>query len=118
MVISHDDADDLLQEVFIKIFKNIDKFREDAQLYTWIYKIATNECLAFLKRKRRAFFLPIVDIQEQLSNQLDNSPISGDEIQLKLQKFLMTKVAAIQPAFQFLERTFLLLMVIHSKKQL
>lgn len=90
MVISHDDADDLLQEVFIKIFKNIDKFREDAQLYTWIYKIATNECLAFLKRKRRAFFLPIVDIQEQLSNQLDNSPISGDEIQLKLQKALLT----------------------------
>ena len=58
MVIDHDDADDLVQEVFIKIWKNLDKFREEAKLYTWIYRIASNECLNFLKKKRNRFFLP------------------------------------------------------------
>ena len=48
MVIDHDDADDLTQEVFIKVWKNLENFRQDAQLYTWLYRIATNECLNFL----------------------------------------------------------------------
>ena len=51
MVIDHDDADDLVQEIFIKIWKNLDKFREESKLYTWIYTIASNECLNFLKKK-------------------------------------------------------------------
>lgn len=90
MVIDHDDADDVTQEVFIKIHKSISGFREDAQLYTWIYRIATNECLTFLQRKKRRFFLPIGDVESELSTKLDNSPhISGDEIQLKLQKALL-----------------------------
>ena len=53
MVIDHDDADDITQEVFIKVHKSIDTFREDSQLYTWIYRIATNEALTFLNKKRR-----------------------------------------------------------------
>ena len=90
MVIDHDDADDLTQEVFIKIHKNIEGFREDAQLFTWIYRIATNECLSFLQRKKRRFFLPIGDVESELSDKLDRSShISGDEIQLKLQKALL-----------------------------
>jgi len=90
MVIDHDDADDVTQEVFIKVHKNIDGFREDAQLYTWIYRIATNECLSFLQRKKRRFFLPIGDVEGELSRTLDtSSQISGDEIQLKLQKALL-----------------------------
>ena len=90
MVIDHDDADDVTQEVFIKIHKNIAGFREDAQLYTWIYRIATNECLTFLQRKKRRFFLPIGDVEGELSAKLDTSPhVSGDEIQLKLQKALL-----------------------------
>jgi len=60
MVIDHDDADDLVQEVFIKVWKGIDKFREDASLFTWIYRIATNECLTFLTKKKRRFFLPLL----------------------------------------------------------
>lgn len=47
MVIDHDEADDIVQDTFIKVWKNLDKFREDSSLYTWIYKIATNECLNF-----------------------------------------------------------------------
>jgi RNA polymerase sigma-70 factor (ECF subfamily) len=90
MVIDHDDADDITQEVFIKIHKAIDTFREDSQLFTWIYRIATNECLNFLNKKRRRFFLPIEDIGAQLSAKIDTSDmISGDEIQKKLQKALL-----------------------------
>ena len=91
MVIDHDDSNDLVQEIFVKVWKNIDKFRADAQLFTWIYRIATNECLSFLKKKRRRYFLPIVDVEGELDNKLESSPhISGDEIQMKLQKALLT----------------------------
>src|SRR5688572_23861747 len=91
MVIDHDDADDLTQEVFIKIHKSIGGFREDAQLYTWIYRIATNECLTFLQKKKKRFFLPIGDVAKELLSKLDSAPyISGEEIQLKLQRALLT----------------------------
>jgi RNA polymerase sigma factor (sigma-70 family) len=90
MVIDHDDADDLTQEVFIKIHKYIDGFREDSQLFTWIYRIATNECLSFLNKKKRRFFLPIEDITEQLTSKIDSSPdMDGDEIQKTLQKAIL-----------------------------
>ncbi len=90
MVIDHDDADDVTQEIFIKIHRYIQNFREDAQLFTWIYRIATNECLTFLQRKKRRFFLPIVDLESELAQKIDTSPhISGDEIQRKLQKALL-----------------------------
>lgn len=90
MVIDHDDADDLTQEVFIKVWKNIDRFREDAKLYTWVYRIATNESLSFLTKKKRRFFLPINDVEAELAHKVDiNATISGDEIQLKLQKALL-----------------------------
>lgn len=91
MVIDHDDADDLVQEIFIKVWKNLNKYRADAKLYTWIYKIATNECLTFLKKKKRRFFIPIHDIKEALTQTLEsNCPSDGDEIVLKLQKALLT----------------------------
>jgi RNA polymerase sigma-70 factor, ECF subfamily len=90
MVIDHDDSDDLVQEVFIKVWKNIDKFRSDAKLFTWIYKIATNECLTYLAKKKRRFFLPIGDVENELSTKIDtNTGDTGDEIQLKLQKALL-----------------------------
>ena len=90
MVIDHDDADDLVQDVFIKVWKNLDKFREDSKLYTWIYRIATNECLNFLNKKKNKFFLPINDVAAELSTKLDSgSCISGDEIQMKLQRALL-----------------------------
>jgi RNA polymerase sigma factor (sigma-70 family) len=90
MVIDHEDADDLTQEVFIKVWKNLGNFRQDAQLYTWLYRIATNECLTFLSSKKRKFFLPINDVAAELAEKIESSPdISGDEIQLKLQKALL-----------------------------
>lgn len=91
MVIDHDDADDLVQEVFVKVWKNIETFREDAQLYTWVYRIATNECLNFLRKKKNRYFLPIHDVQQELLGKLGHSQhIDGDAIQLKLQKALLT----------------------------
>lgn len=90
MVIDHDDADDLTQEVFLKIFRNIENFRQDAQLFTWIYRIATNECLNFLQKKKRRFFLPLHDVESELADKLGNSAyISGDEVQLALQKAML-----------------------------
>lgn len=90
MVIDHDDADDLTQEVFIKIHKAIGSFREDSQLFTWIYRIATNECLTFLNKKRRRFFLPLEDVGKELSAKIDSSQdISAEDIQKKLQKALL-----------------------------
>jgi len=90
MVIDHDDADDLVQETFIKVYRHIESFRADSQLFTWIYRIATNECLNFLKKKKRRFFLPIGDVEHELKQKIDQSPmIEGDEIQKKLQKALL-----------------------------
>jgi RNA polymerase sigma factor (sigma-70 family) len=91
MVIDHDDSDDLTQEIFIKVHKYIDGFREDSQLFTWIYRIATNECLSFLNKKKRRFFLPIEDITEQLASKVDASftEMDGDDIQKKLQKAIL-----------------------------
>ena len=91
LVISHDDSNDLLQNTFIKAWNSLDSFREDASLYTWLYRIATNEALSFLNSKRRKLFLSIVDVEKQLSGMLDTDPlISGDELQLKLQKAILT----------------------------
>jgi RNA polymerase sigma-70 factor (ECF subfamily) len=90
MVIDHDDADDLTQEVFVKVWTHLENFRKDSQLYTWIYRIATNECLNFLSAKKKRFFLPIHDVAAELSEKLDSTDtLSGDEVQLKLQKALL-----------------------------
>ena len=91
MVIDHDDADDVTQEIFIKIHRHIDGFREDSRLFTWIYRIATNECLSFLRSKRRKYFLPIHDVEEELSHKVDHGTgLDGDEIEKKLQKAILT----------------------------
>ncbi len=91
MVIDHDDANDLTQETFIKVWNSLENFRGDSQLYTWIYRIATNECLNFLNKKRRRFFLPIGDVEGELMEKLETDPgvVGGDEVQLKLQKALL-----------------------------
>jgi RNA polymerase sigma factor (sigma-70 family) len=90
MVIDHDDADDLTQEIFLKIHRHIDGFREDARLFTWIYRIATNECLTFLQRKKLRFFLPINDVEAELTSKLrDSSGLTADDINFKLQAALL-----------------------------
>ncbi|MFP3859279.1 MAG: RNA polymerase sigma factor [Bacteroidales bacterium] len=91
IVISHDDADDVLQNTFIKVWNSLDNFREDSKLYTWLYRIATNESLTFLKQKRKKFFVSFVDVENQLKNTLESDDyFNGDYIQLKLQKAILT----------------------------
>jgi len=91
MLFDHDDTDDVVQEVFIKVWKNLDRFRQDSSLYTWIYRIATNECLNFIKKKKRASLFSLTDYQDILVSKLDMSAtMDGDKIEMKLQKALLT----------------------------
>ena len=91
MLINHEDTNDVLQDTFMKIWKGLINFRRDSELYTWLYRIATNETLTFLKQKKRKFFLPIVDVEKELSENLESDEFfNGDEIQLKLQKAILT----------------------------
>ena len=91
MVVDHDDSDDVLQNTFIKAYNGLKSFRGDSQLFTWLYRIATNESLTFLKKKRTKLFIPMVDVEHDLSQNLESDAlISGDDIQLKLQKALLT----------------------------
>lgn len=81
MVIEHEDADDLTQEVFIKIWKNIGDFRGDASLFTWIYRIAINVTITFLNRKKHFPVYSTEIIENRLQKTSDNSSDkSGDEI--------------------------------------
>jgi len=90
MVIKHDDADDILQNTFIKVWKGLDGFREDSKLYTWLYRIATNESLTFLKQQKTKYLLPIADYENQLKETLESDEnFNGDDIQIKLQKAIL-----------------------------
>ena len=76
--------------VFIKVWKSLDKFRADSRLFTWLYRIATNEAITFLNQKRRRFFIPLVDVEKELSEKLvSGNLVSGDTIQLKLQQAIL-----------------------------
>jgi RNA polymerase sigma-70 factor, ECF subfamily len=91
LVIDHDDTDDILQNTFIKAWNALGDFRQESQLYTWLYRIATNESLTFLNSKRRKFFLPLIDVEHKLANSLEaDEYFSGDELQKKLQKAVLT----------------------------
>jgi RNA polymerase sigma-70 factor (ECF subfamily) len=90
IVIKHDDTDDILQNTFIKVWKGLNGFREDSKLYTWLYRIATNESLTFLKQQKTKYLLPIGDYENQLKETLESDvSFNGDEIQLKLQKAIL-----------------------------
>ena len=89
IVISHDDTDDVLQNTFLKAFEALDRFREDASLFTWLYRIATNESLSFLKKKK-GFFLPLGEHLKHLEKTLESDAYcNGDEIQIKLQQAII-----------------------------
>lgn len=91
MVLIHEDADDLTQNTFIKAYRHLDKFREDSGLYTWIYRIAVNETLSFLEKKKKRFFFSVSDHQEKLESYIDQpGSLDGNEIQKKLAKALLT----------------------------
>lgn len=90
MVIDHDDANDITQDVFLKVWTKRKEFRAESSLFTWIYRIATNETLNFLNKKKRRMMVAFDEIEKELEKKLEQDPlISGDTIQLKLQKALL-----------------------------
>lgn len=91
LVIDHDDTDDLVQETFVKVWKNLANFRSDSQLYTWIYRIATNESITFLNKKKLKNNISLDDVDTDLSETLAASTdFDGDKIQRKLQEAILT----------------------------
>lgn len=91
IVLSHDDANDVLQNTFIKIWTNIDNFRGDSKLATWLYKIAINESITFLNKQRQQQNIPIDDEENFLASKLESDTFfDGDEAQLLLQKAILT----------------------------
>ena len=91
IVIVHEDADDVLQNTFVKAWNGLETFKGEAKLYTWLYRIATNESINFLNQKRNRQMMPLEDAEYQLSGALHYDELfSGDELQLKLQKAILT----------------------------
>lgn len=91
IIIDHDDTDDVLQNVFIKVWRNLENFKEESQLFTWMYRIATNESINFLNAKKKRAGIPLDDVSAFLANNLESdSYYKGDEIQTKLQKAILT----------------------------
>lgn len=87
IVMDHDDADDVMQNTFIKVFENISKFKGNSNIYTWMYKIATNESLNFLNKKSKQMGLSNEEwIENQASKLESDIYFDGDAMELKLQK--------------------------------
>jgi RNA polymerase sigma-70 factor (ECF subfamily) len=90
IVINHEDTDDVLQNTFLKVWNNIDNFREESAIYTWLYRIATNEAITFLNSKKRKSLISLQDTSDHLIQSLKTDPyFEGDEIQMKLQKAIL-----------------------------
>jgi len=91
IVIDHDDTDDVLQNTFIKVYRNIDKFKEDSKLYSWMYRIATNESITFINQRAKKNNSATEEVQQVLLNNLTSDEyFDGDEAQIKLQKAIAT----------------------------
>ena len=87
MVLNHDDADDVLQNTFIKVFGNLKNFKGDSKLYSWMYRIATNEAITFMQQRAKKQGISNEEVQQKAINKLESDVFfDGDEIQLKLQK--------------------------------
>ena len=87
MVLNHDDANDVLQNTFIKVFGNLKNFKGDSKLYSWMYRIATNEAITFMQHRAKKQGVSNEEVQQKAINILESDVFfDGDEIQLKLQK--------------------------------
>ena len=86
MVVDHDDANDVLQNVMIRIWNGLENFREDSQLYTWLYRVATNECLTFLEQQKKRAAVSLSDMESGLENKIKaDQNFDGNKLEWKLQ---------------------------------
>lgn len=91
IVIHHDDADDALQNTFIKAWQGLKNFNQQSSLFTWLYRIATNEALRILRKKAQEKNIPYEQVSYYLSNTLATDPyFKGDDIQKKLQQAILS----------------------------
>ncbi len=87
LVKNHEDADDVLQNVFIKVFRNIANFNEESKLFTWLYRIASNESYTFLNKRAKQQNISSEELQRHIVDNLESDVyFEGTEIQLKLQQ--------------------------------
>ena len=86
MVVDHEDANDVLQNMFLKVWNALDNFREDSQLYTWLYRIATNESLTYIEQQKKRKSVSLSDVENGLSNKLKaDKNYDSNKIEWKLQ---------------------------------
>ena len=86
IVIQHEDANDVLQNVFIRVWNGLENFREDSQLYTWLYRIATNESLTYLEQQKKRSSVSLSDVEGGLSNMIKaDKHFDPNKIEWKLQ---------------------------------
>jgi len=86
MVVDHDDANDVLQNVMIRVWNGLENFREDSQLYTWLYRVATNECLTFLEQQKKRAAVSLSDVESGLENKIKaDQNFDGNKLEWKLQ---------------------------------
>jgi len=91
IVKSHDDADDVLQNTFIKVYRSIEKFNSESKIYSWMYRIATNESITFINKRAKEKNVDITEHHQNLASTLQEDALfSGTEIQLILQKAIAT----------------------------
>lgn len=91
LVLNHEDTDDVLQNTFIKVYKNISKFKGESKLFTWMYRIATNESLTFLHKKAKQLNISQEELKNNLISNLESDVyFEGDAIQIQLQKAIAT----------------------------
>jgi len=90
MVVLHQDADDALQNTFMKVWKNMDKFRNDSSIYTWLYRIASNEALAMIKKRKKESGLNLDELGEFFKSSPEGDKwFDGDEAQRKLSNAIL-----------------------------
>ncbi|MEP6673770.1 MAG: sigma-70 family RNA polymerase sigma factor [Ferruginibacter sp.] len=86
MVINHEDTNDVLQNMFIKVWNGLGNFREDSQLYTWLYRIATNESLTYIEQQKKRSSLSLSDVETGLSNKIKaDQNFDANKLEWKLQ---------------------------------
>jgi RNA polymerase sigma-70 factor (ECF subfamily) len=86
IVVDHEDANDILQNMFIKVWNSLENFREDSQLYTWLYRIASNECFTFLEQLKRRSAVSLDDVESTLINKVKaDQNFDANKLEWKLQ---------------------------------
>ena len=110
IVFDHDDTDDVLQNTFIKVFRNINSFKEDSKLYTWMFRIATNEAITFINKKAKMSKITIEEVKNRAIDNLESDVyFEGDAIQIQLHRAIASLPERQQLIFSmkyFEEHTF------------